>query len=1043
MILTILIAAISVLVPICRVLPTDAKDITDPNSWTYDQQTLETNEAASIRIANLSCQELSAFGDAIDNMLGMAAKEKNIPKLAAVRAQELAIEAESVGGLFKGPVGFFRKTLAGLDLIKVEPPENVVTLSIESEAAILAIGEVAGQWLKGFGPVGELGAAIVQLLTPLAKWGGKELATKGALQDMGYFKVTKPGVGSMDVVYDKQEKQACVIADLEDLDEEWKDKYGWEDEHIYMYLPFDEEPPKLVKPIDLDKWFIYKSESVPSMVTMPDKVSPDDIEWLAKLIASEAGSVYDKGNWVRCTDQERTAVGWTALNRLEADTFGGTLEEVITAPGQYAYEQNPTAEIEELAKKLMEGQIPDPTGGATHFFSPISMPKEGESTRGFDVGGGLRNVPGIAEKVYFPSWAETYTWTGDLNNVRRAYFMFYRNGAPVTPVPEPEISARITGYSANPAEVEIGESTNLEVNIVNTSDISWTFGVGATLRKPDGTIIHLPIQAVSLSPGKEDSAQWTRAIDMDMEGNWDIRFSVWEQSTPPATNIVGDTDWLVGLVEGIRPSPMAMETYINEEMGFSISKPIGWRQYGPDDMPEGASVGWFEHDRIGPGIVVSRPEVQITLEDDSKVPLLFLGEALEVGHKDMDFLWARRGQYVIIVGYPENELGEYSRVFNYCLNSFEVLSQASPPPLPQETTFEVTGTMHYLDFEGGFWGIQGDDSENYDPTNLPEELKKEGLRAHFRLKISEEQWSVHMWGKLVEVVNYEIIEEDETSVLPSASGKIVFMERMPHEGKLWAVDPETGEKTLLHPAFTVPAGYCWELMELSPDGKKRAELFHKIWIESLGGKEETKISIPECEKLISDSPHWAPDGKRFAFCLWHSNGIIYIYIVNTDGSGLVRLTEGCFPSWSPDGKRLVFCHSITDSNLSIIKSDGTNRQKLGIKGSMPAWSPDGKKIAYIGLIKDHDHAMDLYVLNLETYKVENITAGLKSWNKLPMRLIWSPDGTKLAFEACTIKTREPVVSINLDHTLFIIDADGGGLTRLTPVGYHLLAWFPK
>lgn len=156
----------------------------------------------------------------------------------------------------------------------------------------------------------------------------------------------------------------------------------------------------------------------------PPPVS-EDVEWLAKVIASEAGSVWDN-EWVRCSDKERSTVGWTVLNRLEAGTFGKSIKEVVTAPEQYAHNQEPTSKIRELAKELLEGDIPDPTGGATHFFSPIGMPKEGESTTGFDTGGGLHEVPGIAKKVYFPSWTETYTWVGDLNNIRRAYFMFYR-----------------------------------------------------------------------------------------------------------------------------------------------------------------------------------------------------------------------------------------------------------------------------------------------------------------------------------------------------------------------------------------------------------------------------------------------------------------------------------------------------------------------------------------------------------------------------------------------------------------------------------------
>ncbi|MEK7353092.1 MAG: cell wall hydrolase [Chloroflexota bacterium] len=175
--------------------------------------------------------------------------------------------------------------------------------------------------------------------------------------------------------------------------------------------------------------------------TLPSTSAPmastsEDIEWLATVITSEAGSVYEKGNWVRCTDEERASVGWTVLNRFRSGTFGQTIKEVVTATGQYAHKQEPTSEIREFAKKLLEGGIPDATGGATYFFSPVSMPKEGEPTAGFDTGGGLHSVTGVDKKVYFPSWTNTMAYAGDLRNVRQAYFMFYRTETPAPPAPE-------------------------------------------------------------------------------------------------------------------------------------------------------------------------------------------------------------------------------------------------------------------------------------------------------------------------------------------------------------------------------------------------------------------------------------------------------------------------------------------------------------------------------------------------------------------------------------------------------------------------------
>ncbi len=62
-----------------------------------------------------------------------------------------------------------------------------------------------------------------------------------------------------------------------------------------------------------------------------------------------------------------------------------------------------------------------------------------------------------------------------------------------------------------------------------------------------------------------------------------------------------------------------------------------------------------------------------------------------------------------------------------------------------------TGTIAFLGFEGGFFGIIGDDGEHYDPINLDEEFQVDGLRVSFKARILENQVSVHMWGTRVEI----------------------------------------------------------------------------------------------------------------------------------------------------------------------------------------------------------------------------------------------------------------------------------------------------
>jgi parallel beta-helix repeat protein len=64
------------------------------------------------------------------------------------------------------------------------------------------------------------------------------------------------------------------------------------------------------------------------------------------------------------------------------------------------------------------------------------------------------------------------------------------------------------------------------------------------------------------------------------------------------------------------------------------------------------------------------------------------------------------------------------------------------------------GTVKYLSFEGGFYGIVGDDSKNYDPINMPQEFKVDDLRVQFTANLTHYA-SVHLWGHVVNLFSIE------------------------------------------------------------------------------------------------------------------------------------------------------------------------------------------------------------------------------------------------------------------------------------------------
>jgi hypothetical protein len=64
------------------------------------------------------------------------------------------------------------------------------------------------------------------------------------------------------------------------------------------------------------------------------------------------------------------------------------------------------------------------------------------------------------------------------------------------------------------------------------------------------------------------------------------------------------------------------------------------------------------------------------------------------------------------------------------------------------------GTVTYLNFEGGFYGIISDDGNHYDPINMPPEFRVDGLRVQFTANVTD-YLSYHMWGYVVRLVSTE------------------------------------------------------------------------------------------------------------------------------------------------------------------------------------------------------------------------------------------------------------------------------------------------
>lgn len=171
------------------------------------------------------------------------------------------------------------------------------------------------------------------------------------------------------------------------------------------------------------------------------------------------------------------------------------------------------------------------------------------------------------------------------------------------------------------------------------------------------------------------------------------------------------------------------------------------------------------------------------------------------------------------------------------------------------------------------------------------------------------------------------------------------------------------------------------------------------------GTEQTRFTH---HKANDWSPDWSPDGQRIVFASSDSNNASTLYIMNTAGGELQRLTDGRSPAWSPDGRRIVYVSGRgDDSTIKMIDFERKNRTGLSnnnIAGITPAWSPDGQKIAFSSNRTGND---EIYLMNAAGTQPKRLT-----FNSVPDHSPnWSPNGAFITFEQ-----KEKICIIRADGT---------------------------
>lgn len=266
---------------------------------------------------------------------------------------------------------------------------------------------------------------------------------------------------------------------------------------------------------------------------------------------------------------------------------------------------------------------------------------------------------------------------------------------------------------------------------------------------------------------------------------------------------------------------------------------------------------------------------------------------------------------------------------------------------------------------------------------------------------------------------------------PEASvpvGKIAFSSRRDGNGEIYLLTRDGETNLTNNPAEDIES-------DLSLDGSKivfasNREDSYGIYVMEVDGSGLIKLTDDPAGDF---SPRWSPDDKLIAFSRTGS-----LMVMDADGENVRQVTQakpgptagpceaGAFlGGWSPDGQQLTFyAASSTRSQGQVCTVDIDGSNLTVVAGEPPAWhveptwSPDGDWIAYRFIEPDTDN-YEIYKVRLDGTSSTNLTDN----PAMDLEPDWSPDGEWIVFGSYRTG----------DCDLYMMRPDGTDVARLTTV----------
>jgi len=208
----------------------------------------------------------------------------------------------------------------------------------------------------------------------------------------------------------------------------------------------------------------------------------------------------------------------------------------------------------------------------------------------------------------------------------------------------------------------------------------------------------------------------------------------------------------------------------------------------------------------------------------------------------------------------------------------------------------------------------------------------------------------------------------------------------------------------------------WVAYVLSSTDSLKNKSDSDIWMISWDGKETLKMAA---SKEAESSPRWSPDGKYLSFLSSrYETKKSQIWLMDRRGGEAEKVTDLNYSIsdyvWSPDSKKILLVIKDQEPKEEEEKKDKTAKP---IMIDRFHFKQDGE--GYLERKRNH-----LYLFDMLTKKLDTLSKGdFDETNP-----VWSPDGTKIAFESNRTKDADR----NGNTDIWIMDAKKGApLKQLT------------